>query len=194
MATSYMQQPHMRLNALSPQSFHSPAGILRRINPETDTDHCKDFQLGCIRVTQRVFYKKQKLITLREHRSSSRFFFCGPCSSFFLVCFCVVLLCSEFCVLMSVTISAYKRCSVRLYLQLFVGGLMSFYVIGVCLRIVQCFSSSQCVPNVAIFSGLSIFFIVPSVFCNVQNQTRPMMPFSNTKCNSCTCLFCSRLT
>ena len=31
----------------------------------------------------------------------------------------------EFCVVMSVTISTQKRCSVRLYLQLFVGGLMS---------------------------------------------------------------------
>jgi hypothetical protein len=27
---------------------------------------------------------------------------------------------------MAVTISAYKQCSVRLYLQLFVGGLMSY--------------------------------------------------------------------
>jgi hypothetical protein len=33
---------------------------------------------------------------------------------------------SEFCVVMSVTISAYKRCSVRLYLQLFVRGCMSY--------------------------------------------------------------------
>ena len=33
---------------------------------------------------------------------------------------------SMFRVVMSVTISAYKRCLVRLYLQLFVGGLMSY--------------------------------------------------------------------
>ena len=33
---------------------------------------------------------------------------------------------SEFRVLMSVAISEYKRCSVRLYLQLFVGGRMSY--------------------------------------------------------------------
>jgi len=42
--------------------------------------------------------------------------------------FCVVLLCVfTFCVMcsMSTTISAYKRCSVGLYLQLFVGGIMS---------------------------------------------------------------------
>jgi hypothetical protein len=38
-------------------------------------------------------------------------------------------LCSEFCVFMclvSATISALKRCSVRLFPQLFVGGLMSY--------------------------------------------------------------------
>jgi hypothetical protein len=33
---------------------------------------------------------------------------------------------SEFHVVMSVTISALKRCSVRLYLQLFIGGLMPY--------------------------------------------------------------------
>ena len=37
-----------------------------------------------------------------------------------------VSLASEFHVVMSVTESAYNRCSVRLYLQLFVGGLMSY--------------------------------------------------------------------
>ena len=39
---------------------------------------------------------------------------------------CYVSLRSEFRVVMSVTISAYKRCSVRPYLQLFVGGFMSY--------------------------------------------------------------------
>ena len=33
---------------------------------------------------------------------------------------------SEFHVVMYVTIFAYKLCSIRLYLQLFVGGLMSY--------------------------------------------------------------------
>ena len=37
-----------------------------------------------------------------------------------------VSLLSEFRVVMSVMISAYKRCSIRLYLQLFVVGLMSY--------------------------------------------------------------------
>ena len=68
----------------------------------------------------------------------------------------------EFHVVMSVTIAAQKRCSVRVYLQLFVGGLMS-YLRYLCLfafsgvqYIVLCFSSS-CVPYVASFSGLSNF-------------------------------------
>jgi hypothetical protein len=37
-----------------------------------------------------------------------------------------VSLCSEFRVVMFITISASKQCSVRLYLQLFVGGLISY--------------------------------------------------------------------
>jgi len=37
-----------------------------------------------------------------------------------------VFLRSEFRVVMSVTISAWEQCSVRLYLQLFLGGIMSF--------------------------------------------------------------------
>jgi hypothetical protein len=37
-----------------------------------------------------------------------------------------IFIISEFRVVITVTISASKRCSVRLYLQLFVGGLMSY--------------------------------------------------------------------
>jgi hypothetical protein len=39
---------------------------------------------------------------------------------------------SEFRVVMSVTISAYKRCSIRLHLQVFVGRLM-YYLRYLCL-------------------------------------------------------------
>jgi len=46
-------------------------------------------------------------------------------SSFF-VLFCYVSLCSEFRVVVSDTISAYKGCSVRLYLQLWVVWFMSY--------------------------------------------------------------------
>ena len=103
--------------------------------------------------------------------------FVGGLMSYCVVCvsFCIVMssilsylmsLCSELRVVMSVTISAKKRCSVRLYLQLFVGGLMSYlrYLCFFCIEwcpthIVLCFLfcfSSSCVPYVGSFSGLSI--------------------------------------
>ena len=44
----------------------------------------------------------------------------------FFVLSCYVSLCSEFRVVVSVTIFAYKRCSIRLYLQLLVVGFMSY--------------------------------------------------------------------
>jgi len=78
----------------------------------------------------------------------------------------IMCLRSEFRVVMPVTISAHKWCSVRLYLQLFVGGLMSYlrylrlFVHGgvqhMLCRAFVCFSSSY-VSYVASFSGLSIF-------------------------------------
>jgi hypothetical protein len=76
---------------------------------------------------------------------------------------------SEFRVVMSIAISAHNHCSVRLYLQLFVGGLVyylrvlypmcSFVQSGV-QHILQCgfiFFSSSFLPYVASSSGLSIF-------------------------------------
>ena len=73
---------------------------------------------------------------------------------------------SDFQVLMSVTTLASKRCSVRLYFQLFLGGSRLIYVMCVWLRIVVSYIycvvllvcvSSSCVPYVASFSGLSTF-------------------------------------
>jgi len=72
----------------------------------------------------------------------------------------------EFHGVMSLAISARKRCSVRLYLQLYVWWLM-FYLRYMCLlahsgvQYILCscwvvFFSSYCVPYVASFSGLSI--------------------------------------
>jgi hypothetical protein len=82
---------------------------------------------------------------------------------------------SEFRVVMSVTISACKRCSVRFYLQLFVGALMSYLrylcllaysgVIN-CVVFLLCFSSS-CLPYVASLSENYPFVIDPAVFSNV---------------------------
>jgi hypothetical protein len=70
----------------------------------------------------------------------------------------------------------HKKCSVRLYLQLFVGGLMS-YSRYLCLFVVSntyCvlflfYFSSTCVPYVVSFSGLSIL-IAPFIFSDVYFQ------------------------
>ena len=58
-----------------------------------------------------------------------------------------------------------------LYLQLFVGmsylyDLCLFACSGKCCCFVVCLRFVSCVPNVANFSGLSIFLIAPSVFPN----------------------------
>jgi hypothetical protein len=64
---------------------------------------------------------------------------------------------AEFRGVMSLTISAYKRCSVRLYLQLFVWGSCLFYVMCVCLPIVV--SNTYCV--VVFFSVFFWCFVYP---------------------------------
>ena len=71
--------------------------------------------------------------------------------SFFVLSFYVTLR-SEFRVVTSVTISALERCSVRLYLQLFVGESCLTYVICVCIRIVV--SNTNCVVYLGFFLGL----------------------------------------
>jgi len=72
-------------------------------------------------------YKKQELLTLREYLSSPPEFWWGPCcSSFNFVLSYYVSSRSEFNVVISITISPYLRCLVRLYFRLFVGGLMSY--------------------------------------------------------------------
>jgi hypothetical protein len=82
---------------------------------------------------------------------------------------------SEVRIVMPVTILELKRCSVRLYLQLFVGGRMLylrylFLFAYMCpTHIVLCFLflfSSSCVPSLASFSGLSSF-VCSSLFPNV---------------------------
>jgi len=65
---------------------------------------------------------------------------------------------SEFSIVMSVTISAYKRCSVRLHLQLYIWGLI--YVICVCLRIVV--SNTYCV---VFLLCLSSSCVLCTLFC-----------------------------
>ena len=73
-------------------------------------------------------YKRQELLTLLEHLSSPLVSLWDPCCStfqLFVLSYCVSWH-SEFLVIMFCTISAYKRCSVRLYFQFFVWGFMSY--------------------------------------------------------------------
>jgi hypothetical protein len=78
--------------------------------------------------------------------------------------FTVLFLRSEFHVLMSITILAYKRCSVRAYFQLFVGGLTSCLR---CLCCVFCFVFLCLVRLTLPFSLDCPFLIAPSVFSKV---------------------------
>jgi hypothetical protein len=92
--------------------------------------HCQDFYRIWlyIWVKRRVSYKKQELLTLHEHLTSSLVFLVCSVLLIFSV-FCVVLLCVfafwatccdvhyTFCI---------KICFVRRCLQLFVGGRMSY--------------------------------------------------------------------
>ena len=84
-------------------------------------------------------------------------------NSCYILVFCVILLRSEFRVVMSITISAYKQCSVRLYLQLFVGGFVSYIVICVCLLIFV--SNTHCVVFLFCFSRLVYLMLPGSLDC-----------------------------
>ena len=94
------------------------------------------------------------------------------------VLFYYVSLRSEFRVVMAVTISAWKRCSVHLYLQLFAGGSMSclcclwlFACGGVQHIIVLCLVFLRLVsPMSPVFLDCP-FLISPSVFSNVHLQS-----------------------
>ena len=112
--------------------------------------------------------KKHELLTLREHLSyprSPRFFWWVPCCSSFRFLCCVFRY--DFHI---------KRCSVRLYIQLFVGRRMSylrylclfaqsFQHIWCCVFILLFFV--VCVPYVAGFSLHYLFLIAPSILSNV---------------------------
>ena len=94
---------------------------------------------------------------------------------FFVLSYYVTLR-SKFRVVISVTISSYKRCSVRLYLQLFVGWPMP-YLRYTCMCLFaysgvqhivlcSCFVFLRLVCHVLSLSLDCQFFIAPSVFSN----------------------------
>jgi len=91
----------------------------------------------------------------------------------FVLSYCVSLR-YEFPVVMSVTISAWKRCSVRLCFQLFVWGSCLIYIICVCLHVVV--SNTHCVvcffPFVLCtlcwqFLWIAHLWLTPSVFSGI---------------------------
>jgi len=96
----------------------------------------------------------------------------GGSALLIILVFCVVLLRYGFGVMMSVTISAYKLCSGRLYLKLFLGGLMS-YLRYLCLlafigvQHILCCVVLRLVYHMLLVSLDCPFLIVPSVFSNV---------------------------
>ena len=109
-----------------------------------------------------VSYQKRDLLTLREHTSSPPFFCKCPCSSWF-----KFLLCPMMClhVLNSVLWNLLrfrhkKQCSVRLYLQLFVGGLMSF------LRLL-CLLTHSGIKHILCCLYVLFFFVLCTIYCHV---------------------------
>ena len=116
---------------------------------------CSEQEVDIIQITLLSLYQRHFTSTSVHHRT-----FGGVRVAHLVVLFVLsyyVSLRFEFPVVVSATISALKRCSIRLCLHLFVGGLMSYlYVICVCLRIVV--SNIYCAGfYVAGLSGLSIF-------------------------------------
>ena len=110
--------------------------------------------------TAGVFLRSGKSLTFASNWIHAQFFVESMLLIFFVLCYYVSLR-SEFRVMISVTISRQK--DVRVCLQLFIGGIMSYLR---CLwllayrgvqHILCCGFILHCVPCVANFSGLSIF-------------------------------------
>ena len=117
-------------------------------------------------------YKRQELLTFTERLGSPRFLCVVRVAHLLIfVLSCYVSLRSEFRVVMSVTISAYKRCSIRLYPQVFVGDLMSClpYLCMFAYSVVLCFCFvflRYVYPMLAVSLDCP-FLIAPSVFSNI---------------------------
>ena len=119
------------------------------------------FPLSLLRLlSDLTVYRSNTEDVLSEARSaySSRplvftpVFWWGACCSVF-VLFYYVSLRSQFCLVMLVTITALKRCSIRHYPQLCLGGSCLIYIICVCLRIVV--FNTYCV----VFSNVYLIYI-----------------------------------
>jgi hypothetical protein len=116
---------------------------------------CSEQEVDIIQITLLSLYQRHFTSTWVHHRT-----FGGVRVAHLVVFVCVVLLCvfTFWVPCCGVRYDfALKRCSIRLCLHLFVGGLMSYlYIICVCLRIVV--SNIYCAGfYVAGLSGLPIF-------------------------------------
>ena len=138
-------------------------------------------------ITWRVFYKKQEMLTLREHLSSPPVIWLCPCCSFFqfFVLSYYVSLRSEFRVVMYVTISTYNRCSVRLYLRLLLGGRLSY--LRYLYLFVQCW-----VQHILCCVFVLSFFVLCTLCCPclgivIFRLVYPMLPVSRD-CLSQSCV------
>ena len=126
-----------------------------------------------------AIFRRQELFALREHLNSP-----PGCSLFqFFVLSYYASLCSEFSAVISVTISAWKGCSVHLQLQLFVEGRIYFFFTLFVFVLVQCCPThiALCVcfvfhrlvyPMIMLPVSLDCpFLIAPSIFSNVYSFT-----------------------
>ena len=109
-----------------------------------------------------MYYLKQELLFRRKHMSSLPVFLCGF-RFVFVLSYCVPLR-SEFHVVMSDTISAWNRCTVRLCLQLFVRDPCLVCVIYVCLRVML--SSAYCVLFLLLFLRILCHMLPVSLDCS----------------------------
>jgi len=124
-----------------------------------------------IRVTWRASYKRQELLTFREHPSSPLVFWWGPCCSFFSFLSCPIM-----CLYI---LSSVLWCFIQFLhnnLQLFVGGLMA-YLCCVCLHIVvsntYCVMFLLCLVYPMLLVSLDCHFLIaPAVFSNIYLNLR----------------------
>jgi hypothetical protein len=141
--------------------------------------HCQDLYRTWlyIWVTQRVSYKKQVLLTFRKHRS----FFYGirVVHLFSFLCCPLIFLYVLSSVLQCLLRFPHNK-DVRLYLQWFVRGLMSYLCVFVysgvqhiqCIVLCFCFDFLRLLYPMLPVSLDCLFLIAPSVFSNVYLWVR----------------------
>jgi hypothetical protein len=111
-------------------------------------------------VTRQASYKKQELLTLREHLGHPRI-----CCMFLFALSYHMSLRTKFLVI-SVAVSAWKRCSVRICLLLFVGGLV-YCLFCLCLFTCSSVRCMLCFVFVFVFLRFVYSMLSDSLDCPV---------------------------